>query len=302
MDKFLIVMGKKPWQEKEEFGFSLPFRCWDSTLTEFVYPAHWHEYYEVFIVHTGKVSIVIEGNAHDACQGDIVFIDPGQVHSFPSSDQGTILRLFHFEQRIFLKEDHIHGIVGDGTMFAQQPIIRAVPRSGPDALGEVLYTRFYGILTELFTEYKEKKTGYRLAIKAGVYLLVLTYMRNRLAESPDALSKKSIALTEDRRLERVYLLIYRDFHRADLDLDQAAREAALSRFHFARFFKKQTGRSFWAFLSSVRLGHARDLLVKTDLPVTLIAQECGFASMPTFYRVFKTGTGSTPINYRKSNN
>ncbi|MDR1955354.1 MAG: AraC family transcriptional regulator [Treponema sp.] len=295
-------MEKKTWQEKEEFGFSLPFRCWDSTLPEFVYPAHWHEYYEVFIVHAGKVSVVIEGNAYDACRGDIVFIDPGQVHSFPASDHGTILRIFHFEPRIFANEDHIHGITGEGTVFSQKPIIHAVPRSGPDAFGEVLYTRFHGILMELFGEYKEKKTGYRLAIKSGLYLLILTYLRNRLAEDPGACSKKSAALTADRRLERVYLLIFKYFNRTDLDLDHAAQEAALSRFHFARFFKQQTGRSFYAFLSSVRLSHAKDLLVKTDLPITVIAEESGFASLPTFYRVFKAGTGCTPITYRKSNN
>ncbi|MDR2739249.1 MAG: AraC family transcriptional regulator [Treponema sp.] len=295
-------MGKKPWQEKEEFGFSLPFRCWDSTLSEFFYPAHWHEYYEVFIVHAGKVNIVIEGNAHEACQGDIVFIDPGQVHSFPSSGPGTILRLFHFEQRIFVNEDHIHGIVGDGTIFSQKPVIHAVPQPDRDALDDVLYTRFFGILTELFIEYREKKTGYRLAIKSGLYLLVLTYMRNRLTGSPDAVSKKSDTLTADKRLERVHLFIFKNFNQADLDLDQAAREAALSRFHFARFFKQHTGRSFYVFLSAVRLSHAKDLLLKTDLPVTLIAEESGFASLPTFYRVFKAGTGSTPINYRKSKN
>jgi AraC-like DNA-binding protein len=271
-------------------------------LSEFVYPAHWHEYYEIFIVHQGKVSVVIEGNAHDAYRGDIVFIDPGQVHSFPSSDCGTILRLFHFEQRFFVNEDHIYGIVGDGTIFSQKPVIHAVPHSDSDALDEVLYARFFRILTELFVEYKEKKTGYRLAIKSGLYLLILTYMRARLAEGPEAFSKKSIALTAEGRLERVYLLIHKDFHRPELDLDHAAREAALSRFHFARFFKRQTGRSFSAFLSSVRLSHAKDLLLKTDLPVTLVAQECGFASLPTFYRVFKAGTGNTPINYRKSKN
>jgi AraC-like DNA-binding protein len=295
-------MRKKTWQEKEEFGFSLPFRCWDSTLSEFLYPPHWHEYYEVFVVHSGKVAIVIDGNAYEARQRDIVFIDPGQVHSFPFSDPGTTLRNLHVEQRIFANADHIHGIVGDGTIFSQKPVIHAAPQPDRNALDEVLYKRFFGILTELFIEYREKKTGYRLAIKSGLYLLALTYMRNRLTESPETFSKKSDALTADKRLERVYLLIHKDFNRADLDLDKAAREAALSRFHFARFFKRNTGRSFCAFLSAVRLSRAKDLLVKTDLPITLIAQESGFASLPTFYRVFKAGTGTTPINYRKSKN
>ena len=294
------MVEKKAWQEKEEFGFSFPFRCWDSTMTEFVYPAHWHEYYEVFIVLEGKVDVVIEGIAHKVRKGDIVSIDPGRVHGFPASEAGTVLRLFHFERRIFAAEDHSDGIIGDGNVFFQKPLLRAVTRSGPESRDAVLYTRVYGILAELFAEFREKKAGFRLAIKAGLYLMALAHIRDRLAESPAGLFRKSVTLMADKRLEKVYLLIYRDFGNANLDLDRAAREASLSRFHFARYFKRQTGRGFYAFLSSVRLGHAKDLLFKTDMPVTEIALECGFTSLPTFYRIFRAGTGCTPGAYRQN--
>jgi AraC-like DNA-binding protein/mannose-6-phosphate isomerase-like protein (cupin superfamily) len=290
---------KKAWQQKEEFGFSFPFRCWDSTLPEFVYPAHWHEYYEVFIVLEGKVDVVIEGTVHNTRKGDIVSIDPGRVHSFPSSEAGAVLRLFHFERRIFADEDHSAGINRDGNVFFHKPLIRAGTRSSPESRDEVLYTRVYGILAELFTEFREKKAGFRLAIKAGLYLMALAHIRDRLEESPAGLSQKSVTLMTDKRLEKVYLLIYRDFNNPKLDLNRAAREAALSRFHFARYFKRQTGRGFYAFLSMVRLSHAKDMLLKTDMPGTEIALECGFASLPTFYRVFRADTGLTPGAYRE---
>jgi AraC-like DNA-binding protein/mannose-6-phosphate isomerase-like protein (cupin superfamily) len=292
-------MANKPGQEKENFGFSFPFRCWDSTLTDFIYPTHWHEYYEVFVVLQGKVNVVIDGDTQEACQGDIVFLDPGRVHSFPSSDPGTCLRLIHFEQRIFAKEDHISALIDNGMIFAQKPIIRAVPNAGKDTYDDVLYTKIYGIVEQIFNEYKKKDKGWQIAIKAGLYFMFLTHVRGSMAENAGKISKRLLPITTEERFEQVSLLISKHFHDADLNLNRAAQEAALSRFHFVRFFKQKTGRTFYTFLSSVRLSHARDLLLKTDLPIIDIARESGFASLSTFFRVFKAGTGYTPSQYRE---
>ncbi|GHT87980.1 hypothetical protein FACS1894137_15920 [Spirochaetia bacterium] len=81
-------------------------------------------------------------------------------------------------------------------------------------------------------------------------------------------------------------------------MDDAANDAALSKFHFTRFFKEQTGQSFHAYLSMVRVSHAVENLIKTDISITDIAYQCGFSSLKTFNRVFKTYTGKSPSQYR----
>ncbi|MDR3160432.1 MAG: AraC family transcriptional regulator, partial [Spirochaetaceae bacterium] len=276
-----------------EFGFSLPFRCWDSALPDFVFPPHWHEYYELFVVLDGTVTVVVDGDAREARRGDILAINPGQLHSFPHSERGTRIRFFQFEPEIF---PHDAGIVSKKAIFSRTPFLRGSGSPERDPVEEALYPGISGLLSDMFTEYREQQKGFRLAIKAKLYLLALAYLRDNPPEEDRPPNPSPVA---DQRMERTYQIIFRNFDQVNLDLDQAAEAAALSPSYFARFFKEQTGRSFYAYLSTVRISHAMEYLLKTDLPVSLIAEKCGFASQPTFHRVFKAETGCTPVTYRK---
>jgi AraC-like DNA-binding protein/mannose-6-phosphate isomerase-like protein (cupin superfamily) len=293
-------MKKIPWQEKEEFGFSLPFRCWDSALPEFVFPSHWHEYYEMAVVLEGKVRVKIDGDAWEALRGDIVTINPGQLHGYPESENGTRLRFFQFETEIFSKDA---GIIAGEALFSRKPVLRGEGYPERDALDEILHSKVYELLADMFTEYREQKKGYRLAIKSELYQMALVSIRNSSPENK-ALSnislpviKRQASFITEQRMERVYQFIFKNFD--NLDLNRAARAAALSPSYFAHLFKKQTGRSFYDYLSTIRVSHALEFLLKTDLPVSLIAYKCGFDSLPTFHRVFKAETGCTPAAYRK---
>ena len=42
------------------------------------------------------------------------------------------------------------------------------------------------------------------------------------------------------------------------------------------------------------------LLRETDLPVAQVAGEAGFDSLSAFYRAFRSGTGQSPLAYRRS--
>jgi AraC-like DNA-binding protein len=155
---------------------------------------------------------------------------------------------------------------------------------------------------DLFTEYREQKKGYRLAIKAKLCLLALAYLRDSQPETNDLENPATgwhTSFVTDQRMERVYQLIFKNFDNAGLNLEQAAQAAAVSPSYFSRLFKEQVGRSFYDYLSTVRVSHVMEFLLTTDLPVSLIAYKCGFDSLPTFHRVFKAETGCTPAAYRK---
>ena len=282
-------MENNVWQEKDRFDSDFPFSCWDSLLPEFVYPNHWHKYYEIITVLKGNVIIIIDGDSIAVTQDDIVLIDPGQVHAFPQTGSGTMLRFYHFDGQIFSKDVRL----GE-RLFQRKPCLRKISQD------EVLYSHIYKIINTLFTEYREKKKGFRLAISSGLCQIVLAYLRmdseeNRI--SPEKLA----SLNTEQRLERVLTLIFRDFDRLNLDLDSAAQEAAMSRFHFARFFKRQTGQSFHSYLTKVRLVNAKQLLLMGDLSLEVVANKSGFASLSSFHRNFKANTGCTPDYYRKNN-
>jgi AraC-like DNA-binding protein len=102
-------------------------------------------------------------------------------------------------------------------------------------------------------------------------------------------------------LERVFAFIQANSGNCSITLDDAAGAAALNKFYFTRFFKEQTGETYHAYLSKVRVGQAEEYLIETDTPIADIASLCGFASLKTFNRIFKLYTGSSPSEYRSGN-
>jgi len=83
-----------------------------------------------------------------------------------------------------------------------------------------------------------------------------------------------------------------------IGLADAAGAAAYSRCHFCKLFKQHMGLSFVAYLTGLRISHARRLLEHTDLPVTSIAYEVGFNDLSHFERVFRSSVRKSPSQYR----
>lgn len=85
----------------------------------------------------------------------------------------------------------------------------------------------------------------------------------------------------------------------EFELHQVAREAGLSRPHFYKLFKKQTGITPNLFLNTLRMERAIDRLTSTDHSVTNIGFELGFSSQASFSRFFASNVGIAPSDYRR---
>lgn len=84
-----------------------------------------------------------------------------------------------------------------------------------------------------------------------------------------------------------------------LTIDQMARTAMFSKFHFTRVFRELTGLSPARFLSALRLQEAKRLLVTTQLSVADISNRVGYSSVGTFSSRFKACVGLAPSTYRQ---
>lgn len=87
---------------------------------------------------------------------------------------------------------------------------------------------------------------------------------------------------------------------AQTDLDGVARESGLSRPHFYRLFRAQTGITPHLYLNTVIMEHAIDVLVTTDTPIVDIGFDLGFSSQSGFTRFFSTNVGMAPTDYRRA--
>lgn len=84
-----------------------------------------------------------------------------------------------------------------------------------------------------------------------------------------------------------------------ITIDDMARTAMFSKFHFTRLFQRATGVSPGRFLSAVRLQEAKRLLLTTELSVTEISHRVGYTSVGTFSSRFKSSVGLSPSAYRE---
>lgn len=85
----------------------------------------------------------------------------------------------------------------------------------------------------------------------------------------------------------------------DITIEDAAREAALSPFHFQRLFKALHGVTPHRYLTSLRLERARALLRNSDAAVIDVATACGFASLGSFTTLFTRAVGISPARFRR---
>ena len=83
-----------------------------------------------------------------------------------------------------------------------------------------------------------------------------------------------------------------------LELDQLARVAGVSKFHFARSFKATYGETPIRYLTRRRVERAQDLLRAANLTVTEVCLLVGFASLGSFSARFRQVVGEGPTAYR----
>ena len=85
-----------------------------------------------------------------------------------------------------------------------------------------------------------------------------------------------------------------------LDIDLLADKACMSKDHFIRVFKQETGETPNAFITKRKLEKAELTLVTTNMPVNRIADLLGYDDYSYFNRIFKKNSGLTPQQYRKN--
>jgi AraC family transcriptional regulator len=102
-----------------------------------------------------------------------------------------------------------------------------------------------------------------------------------------------------KRLRRVL-----DFMEArladDVSLDDLAREACLSPYHFSRLFSEATGQSPHRYLTALRVRAAQKMLMSENAALAEVALDAGFGSQASFARAFRKITGIAPGQYRDS--
>ncbi len=114
-----------------------------------------------------------------------------------------------------------------------------------------------------------------------------------------ALSEPTDSSGRQRLLDEVRSRIVASLPDA-IEVEALAAGHGMSRCHFSRFFRSQTGKTPAHFATEVRVHEAARMLLTTREPLKGIADACGFANANHFGKVFRRFRHLSPKAYRQA--
>lgn len=252
---------------------------------------HCHKEIELICFHKGSGTQFIGDHIKSFGPGDIVLIGKdlphywkydAQYHNVKDSDS-PYSTVIHF----------LDNFIGEKFLF--------LPEASPIKI--LLERAKNGILItgdEAAIVAKKMETIYQLNGMAKIMALLECLLTMANIKNLPALSSIGFnydtSIPEKEKLNNIYNFALNNFKRKIL-LEDIAAVADLVPNSFCRYFKNRTGKTFSQFLTDIRIGYARKLLIENQMDIKQICFESGFNNFSCFHKQFKSITGRTPKDY-----
>ena len=253
---------------------------------------HWHHEVEILFIRKG--TFYIEQNLENEIlrEGDICFVNSGELHQLEGCGGGTVHDAVIFNPQI-LKFAY-HDVIEDeltGPFLAGMELLPHIIRSGDEGTDDIreICERLCS-----FGWYPDDETY--LQAKLELYRLLFLLKQKRKMVPTDSTLNAAEKEKIDR-YKRVVTYVQKHFAHK-VTLEELAREARCNPQYLCHFFKEIAEISPIQYLIMYRIERAKVLLKETTKPVLEVSLDCGFDNVSYFIRQFKRAEGVTPRLYR----
>jgi len=239
---------------------------------------HAHKHLVIALVEKGIQQYTYQGAVHRTPAGQIFFVDGGEPHTGePATGDGYLYRTLCLNPRVFTQ------LAGEVTGREDLPHFQSAV-----AMDRELYTR-------LLRLHRAVASGAPTMDRESLLLSVVQHLTRTHVEQ----RRESLPVGKDDFVVK-QVRDYLDAHYADdVSLAQLGALVSRSAFHIARVFSKMCGLPPHAYLESIRVEHARELL-RTGMSVVDTALSVGYADQSHFTHRFRRHTGITPGHYKSA--
>lgn len=127
----------------------------------------------------------------------------------------------------------------------------------------------------------------------------LVYPYSTISQAKQALLAALDSLEQEqssrysRRVRQMLQYIHKNYP-AELSLNALAEDMGVTAIYAGQLFKKETGKTFTAYLTEYRMSKAMKLLKSGEHKIYEVGEMVGYPSVPYFSKVFKRVTGKKP--------
>ena len=262
----------------------------------FFYP-HLHRHVEIQItwILSGKGTLVIGNNMKPFQSGDLFVIGANQPHLFksdPSYFDSNNQDKVHSLNIFFNPDGFMSSLLLLPEMYSIKKLIKSsdfgIKASEKDA----------SKLFEYFVKVRDNADGFLLAY----FIEMLQAMANMVQWEYFSTESFEHMFTDSDGLKMNDIFRYTmDHFKKEISLDQIAAIAHLTPQSFCRYFKKHTSKTYTHFVNELRINEACKLLMERKyVSIGNVAHQCGFNSVISFNRVFKSIISKTPREFIKT--
>ena len=244
---------------------------------------HIHLDYEIGIVLYRDLTVRVDECEHRLEPGDIMCLNPCEVHEFFSPKQAALLL-------IQVNPAYFHSIYPgmQNTRFASE-YARA------DFHSET-YMSLRRRMNDFAATYMKKQHRYELKC-AGMLDLMFVDLLDYIPCTEISSEDRKINSTKADRIRRVANYIEKNYSEKIRLLDLAEMEG-VTETHMSHFFTENFHMTFQEYLTKLRCEKARSLLLTTDLSLFDISYSCGFSDPKYFNKGFLKQYNQSPKEYR----
>ncbi|NGP46432.1 AraC family transcriptional regulator [Bacillaceae bacterium SIJ1] len=243
-----------------------------------VVKSHHHSSHQLLYNLEGEGVCTLDYEEYPITPDSFIIIPPFTEHSISSKSKTTILVL-EFDVRDY-SEDVQQRLI---AKVFQKGVVQQVSMFEGSELRQLLRKMLY--------EQSNANDLWEIALK--VYMTELLFIIARSQQ------EVKYADTNTLRVERIKQYI--ETHYFDIkSAEDIASKLGVSKRYIQSIYKEHYGCTPMQYLTDVRLGVVKKLLLETDKDIVSICFEVGFESLATYYRLFKKQTGVPPKMYRKT--
>ena len=252
---------------------------------------HNHDFYEIYIYLSGRVSYIIEGKSYKLKPGDILLVHSRELHK-PVIEAGEpYQRIVLWVNPDFLRTQSIEGanlsMCFDVDFPKRHNLLR--PNSEMSANIKSILNRFERACTN---------SAFGNTLLRNAYLLeLIIYLNRAVLEAYE--DDITIDIEFNEKINSIIKYINENLCE-ELLLDSISARFFMSKYHLLREFKKHTGFTIHKYICQKRLIAAKSML-KEGCSVTEACSKCGFNDYSNFIRSFKNTYGIPPRKYMISN-
>lgn len=311
-----------------------PLTAFNHTASSGNFPVlpHWHYFIEIIHILDGEVETTCGNYVYILHPGDIIIFFPQLVHSiYKPRDNTNMPGLSRLKPpyRNTHEKCNILTPVPEETTKEQYNIKYQVLKFDLNFLNintsyktrfikifELAYAKnpeyvyfskemfkdlpIYGIFDTCIKELAAKNYGYDIIVCSHISALLSYFARNWIGRGLDI--DEAIRKSNSKSDTFAEITEYIEKHYNEpLKINSLARMCGMSYPNFARLFKQKYNQSCKEYIEFIRLNKAEDLLLMTNIDLTYISNETGFADCSHLIRTFKKWKGVTPGQWRNKN-